>query len=162
MGLHLCVYVAALRGLAEITQKGIEMTSVSHMFKAPAVLLSGIVVLVLVSMSAGSGFAADGKRSGAFQGRSGHATSGSVTVTKTGGGATLTLGSNFSLDGAPDPWIGFGKGGKFIKATRFSKLKKNSGRQTYQVPASIDLDGVSEVYIYCVKFSVPLGVARLN
>ena len=134
------------------------MITVSRMLKLPAAL----AVAVLVSMSVDAARAADGSRSGTFQGRSNHVTTGTVTVTRTGGRATLTLASNFSLDGAPDPWIGFGKSGRYLKATQFSKLRRLRGRQTYRLPASIDLDAVNEVYMWCSRFAVPLGVARIR
>ena len=120
------------------------------------------LAMVLGAFAADTSFAADGKWSGKFRGASNHVTSGSVTVSKKGGKITLQLGSNFSLDGAPDPWIGFGKNGKYKKATQFTKLRSKTGRQTYSVPASVDLGSVNEVYIWCHKFSVPLGVARIR
>ena len=133
------------------------------MTHARSLFLSFAVLAVMFgAFAAGTSHAADGKWSGNFKGASNHATSGSVTVSKTGGKITLKLGSNFSLDGAPDPWIGFGKNGKYIKATQFTKLKSKSGGQTYSVPASVDLGAVNEVYIWCSKFSVPLGVAKLK
>ena len=36
------------------------------------------------------------------------------------------------------------------------------GEQTYTVPASINVDDFNEVYVWCRRFSVPLGVAALN
>ena len=121
-----------------------------------------VLAMLFGAFAAGTSHAADGKWSGSFKGASDHVTSGSVTVTKAGGKITLKLGSNFSLDGAPDPWIGFGKNGKYKKATQFTKLKSKTGSQTYSVPASVDLGSVNEVYIWCHKFSVPLGVAKIR
>ena len=101
--------------------------------------------------------------SGSFRGASNHVTTGEVTVTRNAdGSATITLASNFSLDGAPDPWVGLGKDGKFVPATNAGKLRSNTGAQSYTVPAGIDVDDFNEVYIYCVKFNVPLGVAKLR
>ncbi len=124
-----------------------------HLF---ALLLGAAVVFGNVSAS----FA---DTSGTFTGASNHITTGKVTMTKNADGThTVTLGSNFSLDGAPDPWVGFGKNGKFVPATNLGKLKNLRGGQSYVVPANIDPDDFNEVYIYCVKFNVPLGVAKLN
>ena len=120
------------------------------------------LAMVFGAIAADTSLAADGKWSGKFRGASNHVTSGSVTVTKKGSKITLKLGSNFSLDGAPDPWIGFGKNGKYKKATQFTKLRSKTGGQTYSVPASVDLSKVNEVYIWCHKFSVPLGVAKIR
>ena len=120
------------------------------------------VVIALAAVQAGSGFAADSQRSGTFAGRSDHVTTGGVTVAKSGDTVTLTLHGDFSLDGAPDPWIGFGANGRYIQTTRFTKLKGLTGEQVYSVPASVDLSSVDEVYIWCHKFSAPLGVAKLR
>ncbi len=101
--------------------------------------------------------------SGSFRGASNHVTTGNVTVTKNADGtATITLASNFSLDGAPDPWVGLGRNGKFVPATNAGKLKSKTGGQSYTVPAGVDVDSFNEVYIYCVRFNVPLGVATLK
>ncbi len=75
--------------------------------------------------------------SGKFQGQSGHATSGGVSVVKTAKGTLVVLEPDFEFDGAPDPKLGFGTNG-YVKSTQFSKLKSNSGKQTYEIPATID------------------------
>ena len=104
---------------------------------------------------------ADG--SGTFSGASNHVTKGSVSVTKNAdGSAIVTFSSDFFFDGAPDPQVGFGKNGKFIAASNVGKLKSNTGSQSYKVPASINVDNFNEVYVWCVKYAVPLGVAPLG
>jgi hypothetical protein len=133
--------------------------SITYGLKGAARMLPAVAALLAFASFAQAG---EGQRSGTFSGASGHSTSGSVTVTETAGAATLQLSSNFSLDGAPDPWIGFGKDGRFVAATRFVALGSHTGAQTYTVPSSVDLDAVNEVYIWCHKFSVPLGVARIR
>jgi hypothetical protein len=99
--------------------------------------------------------------SGKFQGQSGHAASGGVSVVKTAKGTRVVLESNFKFDGAPDPKLGFGKNG-YVKSTQFSELKSNSGKQTYDIPSTIDPADYTEVWVWCEKYSVPLGVATLN
>ena len=99
--------------------------------------------------------------SGAFSGKSGHAASGSVRVVKTGTGIAVVLGPDFKFDGAPDPKLGFGKNG-YVKSTQFSVLKSNSGEQTYEIPAAIDPADYTELWVWCEKYSVPLGVATLE
>lgn len=125
-------------------------------------LSSLFVAVALIVALTGYAVAADNQRSGVFSGRSNHVTSGGVTLTKTGNSVTLTLHGDFSLDGAPDPWIGFGTNGRYIKSTQFTRLKRLTGKQVYRVPASIDISSVGEVYIWCHRFSSPLGVARLR
>ena len=98
---------------------------------------------------------------GAFEGRNGHITTGAVTVEQTDDGYQLVLADDFSLDGAPDPRVGFGKEG-FVAGTDFAPLQSNDGRQVYAIPASIDPTEFSEVYVWCGDFSVALGVAELQ
>lgn len=122
------------------------------------VLAFGAVVLAApVTASAQDQVLASGK----FQGKSGHSTSGGVSLVKTANSAFVVLEADFKLDGAPDPKLGFGKNG-YVKSTQFSELKSNSGKQTYEVPATIDPADYTEVWVWCEKFSVPLGVAALN
>ncbi len=99
---------------------------------------------------------------GSFEGRSKHMTSGQVSILKTTTGYDLVLGDNFFLDGAPDPVIGFGNGGKFDTPTIFTKLNKKEGRQTYTLPDGFTPGAHSQVFVWCEKFSVPLGVATLS
>jgi hypothetical protein len=108
-------------------------------------------------------FASNENSHGTFTGASDHITTGGVTIVKTAdGGAVVILDSDFSLDGAPDPRVGFGKDGKFADSSLLGALKNNTGTQVYFVPASINVDDFNEVYIWCLKFGVPLGVAALN
>ena len=63
---------------------------------------------------------------------------------------------------APDPRVGFGNDGKFVDATDFEVLRANAGEQVYKVPADLDAASFDDVFIWCRKFAVPLGVAALN
>lgn len=122
-------------------------------------LAAAIVIALLVSVVS----PASADVSGSFTGASGHVTSGGVTIAKNADGtATVTLASNFSLDGAPDPRVGLGKNGKYRKGTDLGALKSKDGGQSYIVPANVNIDDLNEVYIWCRQFSVPLGVARVN
>lgn len=102
------------------------------------------------------------ERSGSFEGRSDHITTGEVKIVQTEAGAVVLLANNFSLDGAPDPKVGFGSDGKFDGATILGALRSINGLQAYAVPEGIDPANFNEVYIWCKKFSVPLGVATMN
>ncbi len=100
---------------------------------------------------------------GTFTGASDHITTGGVSIIKTaGGGAVVILDKDFSLDGAPDPRVGFGVDGKYVDASDLGVLTSKDGLQVYFVPASVNVDDFNEVYIWCRKFSVPLGVAALK
>ena len=100
--------------------------------------------------------------SGKFRGASNHVTSGTVTIRKTGGGIVAVLEEDFDFDGAPDPKLGFGSDGTYDHDTQFSHLDSNKGRQVYEVPASIDPAAYNQFYVWCEKYSVPLGVAELK
>ena len=127
--------------------------------RKPIVALTTTLVLAL-SLSAQAS-AGELVASGTFTGKSGHATKGRVSVQKSADGYVVELGEDFSLDGAPDPKLAFGKsGGKTPKS--FAVLKSNTGAQTYPVPAAIDVGQYDEFYIWCDKYSVPLGHARLK
>lgn len=99
--------------------------------------------------------------SGEFSGLSDHVTSGRVTIRKDNGAHFVVLENDFSLDGAPDPTLGFGNGDYLIE-TQFSALKTKDGYQTYKLPADLDPTQFSQIYVWCEKFSVPLGVASIN
>ena len=122
---------------------------------APLLFSAAIVLAFPGATLAGAG-------SGSFSGASGHVTSGSVEVVQTASGWEIHLKDDFSFDGAPDPRVGFGKAGTFAEGTDFEPLRQNSGAQVYQVPAEINPDDYDTVFIWCRKYSVPLGSANLG
>lgn len=100
---------------------------------------------------------------GAFTGANDHITTGGVSIVKTaGGGAVVILDTNFSLDGAPEPSVGLGKDGEYVKASDLGDLTELNGLQVYVVPASVNVDDFNEVYIWCDQFNVSLGMAPLE
>ena len=99
---------------------------------------------------------------GTFSGRSDHITTGKVTLEKTASGYQLSFADDFELDGAPDPIVAIGNGEKYLPANKIGALKNRTGRQTYQLPASFKPGQFSQVYVWCEKFSVPLGIADLT
>ncbi len=143
-------------------------TKIPSRARARFPLLPGLVstlfvaaALILFAATAPAAWSGDAVAKGSFTGKSNHVTSGEVTVEKTAQGYLLVLEDSFSFDGAPDPQLGFGKNG-YDASTLFTKLKANSGKQTYEVPASVDVSQYNEVWVWCERFSVPLGVATLN
>ena len=98
---------------------------------------------------------------GSFTGASDHITTGEVSVVKTADGYQVVLEDSFNFDGAPDPKLGFDKDG-YDASTQFSVLKSNSGKQIYKLPAGFDPSRFNEVWVWCEKFNVPLGVAKLK
>ena len=100
-------------------------------------------------------------RIGTFRGASNHVTKGRAELVTKNGRSEVVLLDDFWFDGAPDPKVGLGRNG-FDKGTLMGPLAKNAGKQTYAVPASVDAAQYNEVWIWCEKFNVPLGVAKLN
>ncbi len=103
-------------------------------------------------------FAGGHGRIGEFSGLSDHITTGRAEVL----GDKVVLLDDFELDGAPDARVGLGKDGKYDPATDMGALANLTGEQSYSYPDGVNPDDYNEVYIWCRKFSVPLGVAKLN
>ena len=125
--------------------------------KIVASTIAGLALLLTASVSW-----AGGAGSGTFTGLSKHVTKGGVEVVKTAEGWEIHLKDTFWFDGAPDPRVGFGRNGKFVDPTDFEPLRADSGAQVYKVPATINPEDYDEVYIWCRKYSVPLGVAKIE
>ena len=117
--------------------------------------------LVLLALSPAMAAGGEAVATGTFTGQSNHKTSGGVAVHKTATGYTVELGPDFSHDGAPDPKLGFGRGG-YDAAAKFSHLRANSGAQSYDIPAAIDAGSYTEIWVWCERYNVPLGVAKLR
>jgi hypothetical protein len=115
-----------------------------------------------VSVAAADLAGATQTASGTFTGAEGHETSGSVGVYRTEAGWVVGLGADFSLDGAPDPIVGFGSGGTYDPASKLGPLQSNTGAQVYALPEGVDVGDYLQVYIWCEEFAIPLGVADLT
>ena len=111
----------------------------------------------LAILPAGRALAAGHGRLGGFAGAGGHATSGTAEIA----GGRVNLLDDFRFDGAPDPHVALGRGG-YDPATRMGPLRSNAGASSYAIPAGIDAGAYDEVWIWCGRFDVPLGVARLG
>ena len=119
-------------------------------------------MLAAFAFSSGQAIAEEVVRSGEFVGKSDHITTGGVTVEKISSGIIVRLAADFSLDGAPEPSVGFGKDGEYDPDSDLGDLVLIEGRQTYLLPKEVDYTQYNEIYIWCDKFSVPLGVATIN
>ncbi|MEM8631506.1 MAG: DM13 domain-containing protein [Pseudomonadota bacterium] len=106
-------------------------------------------------------FAGGHGRQGTFVGKSNHVTLGTVEVVEQNGQTIIDFKSDFDFDGAPDPKVALGNNG-YDKSTLMGALKADKGAQQYVVPASIDASAYNEVWIWCERFNVPLGVATLG
>jgi len=123
----------------------------------------GVAAAALLVLGATGTIAKPTPTSGTFVGANKHITTGNVSVVRTANGGTVViLDKNFSLDGAPDPRVGLGRDGKYDSSADLGKLVKVKGLQAYAVPAGVDISKYNEVYIWCRKFSVSLGVASVK
>lgn len=98
---------------------------------------------------------------GTFSGRNDHVVSGRVELLELDGTHYLRLGSTFSLDGAPDPKVGFGRSDSYDTSTTFAPLASHNGEQTYRLPDGFELGSLNQATIWCDQFSVALGTADL-
>ena len=123
-------------------------------------LTTGAIAAATLAMPMGAA-AQDSVASGTFTGKSNHVTTGGVRIRKAGNEYFIDLATNFSFDGAPDPKVALGRNG-YDPNTLLAPLAKNSGAQSYAIPAGINVSTYNEVWIWCEKFNVPLGVAALK
>lgn len=118
-------------------------------------------IIAAASLAASPALAGGHGRIGTFTGSSGHITTGRAELAKENGKFVVHLLDDFTFDGAPDPKVALGRNG-YDKSTLMGLLKSNSGASSYTVPAGVDADQMNEVWIWCERFNVPLGVAKLN
>lgn len=100
---------------------------------------------------------------GMFAGMHDHTVKGAVELGEKDGKAVLRLGSDFSLDGAPDPYVvltssGMGSGAGTLNLGR---LRHKQGAAEYAIPAGTDLKRYTQAIIWCKKYNVTLGQADL-
>ncbi|WP_137297543.1 DM13 domain-containing protein [Psychromonas sp. SP041] len=120
-----------------------------------------LVALSLMTFSL-MGNAATAVKTGEFSGANDHITTGQVSLVQTPEGYAVVLGSDFSLDGAPDPKVGLGKNGQYDPKALLGKLISHNGQSAYIIPASVDVNNFDEVFIWCDQFSVSLGSAKIK
>ena len=116
-------------------------------------LVAGATKLASPLLAAGYGRFAE------FKGVNGHITIGRYEIAKKDGGFVVNLLDDFTLDGALDPKIAFGKNG-FDMSTIMGPLKSLNGASSYEVPKGINPDDYNEVWVWCERFNVGLCVAK--
>ena len=114
---------------------------------------TGVAAVTTPAFAGGHGRLAE------FKGVNNHVTTGRVEIAKKDGGYVINLLDDFTFDGAPDPKIALGNNG-YDKSTLMGKLTSNNGSSSYTVPAGINPDDFNEVWVWCEKFNVGLGVAK--
>jgi hypothetical protein len=104
---------------------------------------------------------ADALREGSFKGLNNHKVSGTATVVERDGEMVLMLSEDFSFDGAPDPKIAFGPRGQEPRNI-VAPLKSDKGPQSYTLPDAVKAADSAGVYVWCERYSVPLGYAAFE
>ena len=121
-----------------------------------AVLALSLLVSGTVAASIPFESAHAASKFGSFASQGKYRVSGGVTVTTSGGKTTVKLASNFKTSSGPDLYVYVGNGGP---SKRIAKLRKFRGGQTYTFSGT---SPISSVHIYCKRFSVGFGSARLR
>ena len=99
--------------------------------------------------------------SGTFEGRDGHAASGTARLVSVDGGTVVRL-EDFAVTNGPDLRVVVAGGEVAKEGHDLGALKGNEGNQNYEVPADVDLAGVTTVLIWCRAFDVLFGAAALQ
>jgi hypothetical protein len=101
-----------------------------------------------------------------------HPTSGRASIYQAAGGKRELRLTDFSTSNGPDVHVvlarsadenlkqSFAKDG--LDSVELGSLKANQGDQNYELPDSADLERYDAVVIYCERFNVLFGVAKLD
>ncbi|MEM9797619.1 MAG: DM13 domain-containing protein [Pseudomonadota bacterium] len=111
----------------------------------------------LAALAGGPALGGGHGRLGTFRGASNHVTTGTAELA----GRQVNLLDDFTFDGAPDPKVALGRDG-YDPATLMGPLQSDTGASSYTLPDGIDPAAYNEVWIWCERFNVPLGVAKLG
>lgn len=113
-----------------------------------------IATLAFLALEQSAALAAD--QSGKFSGMGRYKVSGAVKVSTSGGKTTISLANNFRSSSGPDLYIYVGNGSP---TKRIQKLKKFKGAQSYTFAGT---SPITSVHVYCKRYSVGFGTARLK
>ena len=94
-------------------------------------------------------------------GESNHEAVGTISLYQSQQANVLVFESNFRLIGPKAPTVAFGRDG-YEAAAKVGKLVRNSGRQSYRVPSSIQLRRFNEIWLWHEQTGRPLGLGRLT
>lgn len=101
---------------------------------------------------------------GAFRGADDHATSGTATVVRLAEGRRFLTFTGFKSDGGVDVrvYLVAGDGSEVSDHVELGRLKGEAGDQRYAIPDGVDLSRHGTVVLWCVPFTVRVGVAPLS
>ncbi len=102
-------------------------------------------------------------KSGSFSGFDKlHNGSGTANVLELGNKKYIRFEEDFMVTNGPDLYVALGRDGKYIKGSELERLKGNVGSQNYELPKNININDLSEIWIWCKTFSVSFAKAVLN
>ncbi len=94
-------------------------------------------------------------------GSGGHHAAGKVTLARgMNNNYQLTL-SDIKVDKVPDGYVYLTRNGDRMHAVVLGTLKQFSGTVSYEVPAGVNPDDFDTLLIWCKKFKVEIGRAKL-
>lgn len=101
---------------------------------------------------------------GTFRGADDHATSGTATVVRLAEGRRFLTFTGFESDGGVDVrvYLVAGDGSEVSDHVELGRLKGEAGDQRYAIPDGVDLSRHGTVVLWCVPFTVRVGVAPLG
>lgn len=102
---------------------------------------------------------------GDFVGDDGHRATGSYQISEVGGKLMLTTSDDFNVDErAPDVYVVLSNLAKVGKenAIWLGKIKSHEGVQSFEIPVNAKFDGLTTVVLWCKKYAVTIGTARLD
>lgn len=93
-----------------------------------------------------------------------HKASGTVHLVNVEGKRQLHFTPDFSIEKGPDVYVTLTNGPKPVKGASLTiaRLARFSGEQSFELPANIDLGKYSHVVLWCKKYSVSMGQAKLE
>jgi len=117
-------------------------------------ILQKLVVITATSLIIGGSVLS--AQAGPLQGTSKYKASGTASVV----GNSVKLGSNFRFSGGPDVYVAVKKKGKKVKL--LGKLRKNSGAQSYKLPAGAKKNDFDQIILFCKRYNITMGTASIN
>lgn len=122
------------------------------------------VVIIGVSLTVAPAFADKSMtaQAGQFMGIGNHNAAGKVAVTKDKKGAMMLTMTDMKVDKVPDGRVYLANDLDYAEGVELGKLTKFTGTVTFPIPASVDPAKYNSVVIWCKKFDVGIGQAKLH
>jgi len=103
-----------------------------------------------------------GHKSGTFAGIGSHNAAGKVSISKGKNGQTVLTMTGITVDRVPDGRVYLAQDFEYAEGVELGKLTRFTGAVTFPIPDSVDLAKYDSVVIWCKKFDVGIGQAKLH